>query len=246
AARFQSIGAGKNSRHEHGCADQKPSTAGDETAREFNHAVAHDKSSEVIAEARAIGEREDSAGVKAKVSGPKKRPDTQQRSERKFISGDANIVSENGGGLDLVGLIDLFPPANPGFDSVAHSRAHVCQLREIRIAARGEKTKRSEKKKDQCSSRGITPGATESLRKVACKEIPNATAALRISPINAAMSANHQTVQIIDQPRVAGFRPSNGEIRSRAAIDATQFAHLVALQSPQRHLIETLEQFLES
>ena len=207
--------------------------------------MAYDKSCEVIAEAGAIREREDSARVKTKVSGPEKGPDTEQRSERKFISRNANVVSENGGGLNLVGLVNLLPPTNPRFDSVAHSRADGCQLREIRIAPRRKKTERSEKKKDQGSSRGVTPGAAERLRKVARKEIPNAPPALGVGTINAAMGANHQAIEIIDQPRVAGFGASNCKIRSRAAIDAPQFAHLVALQATQRHLIETLKQFLE-
>jgi len=69
---------------------------------------------------------------------------------------------------------------------------------------------------------------------------------LRVGAINAAVGANHQAIEIIDQPRVARLRPGNGEIGSRAAIDAPQLAHLVALQATQRHLIETLEQFLES
>src|SRR6266496_1694755 len=234
------------SRHEHCRANQKTATAGNETAREFNHAVADDKSGEVITEACAIGEREDSACVKAKVGGPKKGPDTEQRSEREFIRRNANVVSENGGGLDLVGLVNLLPPTNPGFDPVAHSRADGCQLREIRIAPRSEKTERSEKKKDHSRSRGVTPSATERLRKIARKEIPNAPPSLGVGAINTAMGANHQAIEIIDQPRVAGFGPSNCEIRSRAAIDAPQLAHLVALQATQCHLIETLKKFLES
>src|SRR5205807_1698767 len=135
--------------------------------------------------------------------------------------------------------------SNPRFDSVAHSRADGCQLREIRIAPRSKKTERSKKKKDQGSSRGVTPGAAERLRKVARKEIPNAPPALGVGAINATMGANHQAIEIIDQPRVAGFGASNCKIRSRAAIDAPQFAHLVALQATQCHLIETLKQFLE-
>src|SRR5205807_9809740 len=106
------------------------------------------------------------------------------------------------------------------FDSVTHSGADVCQLREIRIAPRSEKTERSEKKKDQRSSRRVTPRAAEGPRKVARKEIPNAPPSLGVGAINAAMGANHQAMEHIDQPRVAGFGSSNCEIRSRAAIDA--------------------------
>src|SRR5438552_8089436 len=172
--------------------------AGNEATREFNHAMAYDKSCQVITEARAISEGKDSASVKPKVSGPKKRPDSEQRAERKFISRDANVMREDSGGLDLVGLVYFFPPANPGFDSVAHSRADCGQLREIRIAPRSEKTERSEKKKYQRRGRRVTPGVTERPREVARKEIPNAPPALRVGAIDAAMGANHQAIEIID------------------------------------------------
>src|SRR6266498_1771061 len=109
------------------------------SAREFDHAVSYNKSGEVITKARAISQREDCAGVKTKVCGPENRPETEQRAQGKFVCRDPNVVSENSGRLDLIGFVDLFPPANLRFDSVAHSRADRGEFRKIRIAARGHK-----------------------------------------------------------------------------------------------------------
>src|SRR6266567_4298079 len=46
-----------------------------------------------------------------------------------------------------------------------------------------DETERAEKKKDEASGRRVTPGVTERLRKIACKELPNALSALRVGAI---------------------------------------------------------------
>ena len=99
--------------------------------------------------------------------------------------------------------------------------------------------------KTENETKRVAPGATKRLRQFASEETANSFTALRVGAIDAAVRANHQTVQIVDQTRIARLRARDGEIGSGATIDAAQFAHFVALQTPQRSAVEQLEQILE-
>jgi hypothetical protein len=60
------------------------------------------------------------------------------------------------------------------------------------------------------------------------------------------MSANYQAVKIVNQTRVTRFRARNSQVGSSPPVNAAEFPHLLAMESPQRHPIEAGQQFLES
>src|ERR1051326_1179239 len=70
--------------------------------------------------------------------------------------------------------------------------------------------------------------------------------AVRLGAIDATMRANDETVQVVDQARIARFRARDGEVRGRATINAAEFAHFLASQTFQRRCVEQLEQVFES
>ena len=77
------------------------------------------------------------------------------------------------------------------------------------------------------------------------KKVTNSFTALRVSAIDAAVRANDETVQIVDQTRIARLGARDSEIRSGATIDAAQFTNFLSSQTAQRRGIEQLEQILE-
>jgi len=58
--------------------------------------------------------------------------------------------------------------------------------------------------------------------------------------------ANDKTVEVINETRIARFGTRNGKVGSRAAIDARQFAHFFAVQTPQARVIQQLQQIFET
>jgi len=60
------------------------------------------------------------------------------------------------------------------------------------------------------------------------------------------MRSNHQAVEIVDQPRIARLSPRDRQIGRGAPIDAPEFAHFFAVQPPQRHVIDAMQQFFQS
>src|SRR5215831_10408834 len=131
-------------------------------------------------------------------------------------------------------------------DHFTKKRTNPSEFREVGVLARAKKSNGREQEEDTEGGRRVAEGATKRARKFAAEEIANPASALRISAIDPAVRANHQAIEIIDEPRVARFGTRNRQVRGRAAIDAPQFAHLFAMQFAQRHPIEQLQQLLES
>src|ERR1700682_138076 len=115
---------------------------------------------------------------------------------------------------------------------------HAHELGEFGIVVTARKADYSKGHEDSKRHRSVTPCAAECARQFTSKETAYMFAPLRIGPIDAAMRANDKTVQVINQTRVARFRASNRQIRGRATIDASQFAHFLALQASQRSSVE--------
>jgi len=110
------------------------------------------------------------------------------------------------------------------------------------VTPRARKRDHAEDQKHHETGGGIAPSAPKSLRKIAGKEVANAPSALRVGPINPAVRPNDKTVEVINQPRVARLSARNREVRSRAPVNAAQFAHLFAMQAPERHAVEMMQQ----
>jgi hypothetical protein len=60
------------------------------------------------------------------------------------------------------------------------------------------------------------------------------------------VSADHQAVEVINQPRIARLGAGNCQIRGGPPVDATQLTHLFTVQLAQGHPVEQLQQLLES
>ena len=120
------------------------------------------------------------------------------------------------------------------------------KFREIRIVPRAEERYPGEQNENSKRRRGVSPGATKRAGKFAREEIANALSALRIRSVNAAMSADYQAVEVVNQARIARFRPRDCQVRSRAPVNAPEFLHVFAVQLAQRHPVEKLQQLLES
>ena len=73
----------------------------------------------------------------------------------------------------------------------------------------------------------------------------NPFAALRVSAIDATVRANHETVQIVDQARIARLGARDRKIRSGATIDPAQLANFFAPKTAQRSRVEQFEKLLE-
>ena len=69
------------------------------------------------------------------------------------------------------------------------------------------------------NERRVAPRATKRLGQLAREEQANAFAALCVSAIDATMRADHETVEVIDQTRIARLGTRDREIRSGATID---------------------------
>ena len=83
-------------------------------------------------------------------------------------------------------------------------------------------------------------------REIAREEVADALTALGIRAINATVSADHQAIEVIDQTWVPRFRPRDRQVGGGPPVDATQLAHLFAVQLAQRHPVEQMQQLLES
>ena len=90
------------------------------------------------------------------------------------------------------------------------------------------------------------PRAAKSLRKLAREKTPDAFAALRIGLIDAAMRTDDETVEIIDQTRVARFSARDGKVRCGAPVNAAELANFFRLQPSQGAVIEQFQQVFES
>jgi len=106
------------------------------------------------------------------------------------------------------------------------------KLRKVRIVPRAKKSYGGEQKKNPESRGGVAPGASKRLREIASKEVTDAPAALGVSPLNTAMSANYQAVEIVHQTRVARFGARNGQVGSSPPVNAPQLSHLFTMQTP--------------
>src|SRR6185295_6252066 len=112
------------------------------------------------------------------------------------------------------------------------------ELGKLRIETSAYKTEDRENHEDREREKRVAPGASESLRQFVREECEDAFPAARLSAIDAAVRANDETVQVIDEARVARFGARNREIRGRASIDAAQFAHFFAPQTLQCRGVE--------
>src|SRR3989440_3617696 len=108
-----------------------------------------------------------------------------------------------------------------------------------------KKGDRTEQQKDPESDRRVTPGTPKRLRKIACEKVANAPATLGVGAINSSMRTDDQAVKVVDKTWVARFGACNREVGSRATIDASQLAHLFAVQPSQRHAIQELQQLFQ-
>src|SRR6185503_2973080 len=98
------------------------------------------------------------------------------------------------------------------FDRVAHEGIYLRKLRNIRIVARAQETNQAEEEENGKCYGAVAPGTTKGLRKIMRKEFANPAAALRFGAIDTTMRANHQTVEVTDQSRVARLRQRNRQI----------------------------------
>src|SRR6267142_1693881 len=208
--------------------------------------MAHHGAAGMVAKSGAIGERDDCSKHRAVVGQEVQGADTEHRPQGKCIKRYPNIIGKDLGRADLVSVVEAFPPMDSIVDyRFAEERTDSRELRIVGIVPRAKKSNRSEDQKDTESSGRVAPGASKRLRKILGKEVADPPAALRVSPVNTAMSANYQTIEIVDQTRVARFRAGNRQVGCSPPVDAAQLAHFFAMQSPQRHSIEEIKQFLE-
>ena len=99
--------------------------------------------------------------------------------------------------------------------------------------------------KDGKREERVAPRAAKRLRQLAREEQANAFAALCVGTIDATVRANDETVQVVDQTRIARFGARDGEIGGGATINAAQLAHFFTSQPPERRAVKQLEQVLE-
>ena len=111
--------------------------------------------------------------------------------------------------------------------------------------ARSNEGNRSEQPEDSKSHRGVAPRPPKRARKFIRKEVRDTPAALGIRAVDAAVRANDEAVEIVDEPRITRLSPRDREVRCRATIDAAQLAHLFAVQLAQRHPIQKLKQIFK-
>ena len=208
---------------------------------------ANHKAKKIISETGPINERYDRSEVRAIECHNIQGADAQHRAEGKCIEGNANVIGEDLTRSDLVCFVRGFPPMPMSFDVLGSpKRIDAGEFREVRIVARAKKCDRAEQKENTKRGGCITPGASKGPGKIPGNELSEPSPTLRIGPVNTAMSANYQAIQIVNQTWVARFRASNGQVGSSPPVDAAQLAHFFAMQPPQRHLIEAGQQLLES
>ena len=119
-----------------------------------------------------------------------------------------------------------------GFDrQFAKRRRHAHQFGEVRIPVTPDKSNYAEDHEHGESQSRVTPGATKRARKLTRIEISNALGSLRVGAIDTTMRTNDQTVEIVDQPRIAGLRAGDSQVGSGAAIRCGQspFAPPIAM-----------------
>src|SRR5258708_2591578 len=158
--------------------------------------MAHYKAQEqIVSEPRSINQRYDRAKV-----GPIERhyiqsADAQHRSQGKGVERYANVIGEDLTRSDLARFVSRFPPMPASLDVFrSPNRVDAGEFREIRIVARAKEGDSTEQKKDAGGCGGITPGASKGLRKIPGYKVTDPSAALRVSPVNTAMSANYQAI----------------------------------------------------
>jgi len=208
--------------------------------------MANHKAKKIISETGPINERYDRSEVRAIECHDIQGADAQHRAEGKCIEGNANVIGEDLTRSDLVRFVGRFPPMPMSFDVLSPpKRVDPGEFREIRVVARARESDCPEQKKDPESRGCVTPGASKRLREIPGNEVAEPPPALRVSPVNTAMSTNYQAIQIVNQTRVARFCASNRQVGSSPPVDAAQLSHFFAMQTPQRHVIEACQQFLE-
>src|SRR5262245_638867 len=100
-----------------------------------------------------------------------------------------------------------------GFNHLgAPKRIDAGKFREIRVMPRTKKGNSRKQNEDSKSGCGITPGAAEGDGKIAREKIPDHLPALRIRPVDAAVRANYQAVQIIDQAGIPRLSTRNCQV----------------------------------
>src|ERR1044072_9034393 len=121
------------------------------------------------------------------------------------------------------------------------------QLGELRVARGGYKRQRGEERVGGKGERRVAPCAAEGLWKVAREEVAQAVSAFGgVGAIDAAVRADDETVEVVDEPWVAALGSRDGEVGARAPVDAPQLAHLLAVQTPQTGAVEHPQQVLQA
>src|SRR5205807_1454897 len=201
---------------------------------------------QIISKASSISQCEDRSEHCAIEGDHVESAEAEDRSQSKRIESHANVVREDLARAYLIRFVQIFPPMRAMVDyDFAKEGTNTGEFRKIRIVPRSEKSNRGEQPEDRECGRGIAPGAPKRPREIAREKVANALAAFRIRAINPSMSANHQAIQIINQSRVARLSTGDRQVRSGAAIDAAQLAHLFPMKLSERHTIEKLQQLFE-
>jgi hypothetical protein len=60
------------------------------------------------------------------------------------------------------------------------------------------------------------------------------------------VGANDEAVEVVDEAGVAALGARDGEVGGRAAVDAPEFAHLLAMQPLQGRAVKQLQQVLKA
>src|ERR1044072_2987738 len=107
-------------------------------------------------------------------------------------------------------------------------------LGELRVARGGYKRQRGEERVGGKGERRVAPCAAEGLWKVAREEVAQAVSAFGgVGAIDAAVRADDETVEVVEEPWVAALGSRDGEVGGRAPVDAPQLAHLLPVPPPQ-------------
>jgi hypothetical protein len=133
----------------------------------------------------------------------------------------------------LIRFVERLPPAHARVRVLlAPSGTDAYEFGKLRVAPRTVESGERKNHEEGEGYRGVAPRAAKRLRKVAQEKLAYARAAFhRLRAIDAPVRADDETVEIIDKARVARFGARNRQIGRRATIDASEFAHLFAVQA---------------
>src|SRR6266511_1885029 len=100
---------------------------------------------EIVSETGPIGESNDGAKHRAVERQNVKSPDAEHRPHGKRVEGDANVIGEDLGGSDLVGVVKAFPPVFSVINyRLTEKWTDSRELRKIRVVASAKKSDRAE------------------------------------------------------------------------------------------------------